>query len=70
MQTPANEMQLERGDMCLTGRLEGDGMLQTDIKMTCCITGQSRRAAKDVWVQRGRVEIIIYLYDFLVKEGF
>ena len=24
MKTPGNEMQLERGDMCLTGRLAGD----------------------------------------------
>ena len=56
--------------MCLTGRLARDGMLQTDIKMTCCITGQSRSDAKGMWVQRGRVEIPTYLYNFLVKEGF
>ena len=63
-------MQLERGDMCLTGRLAGDGMLQTHIKMTCCITGQSRSEVKGVWVQLGRVEILTYLYNVLVKEGF
>ena len=43
-------------------------LLEKEIKMTCCVSGQSRRAPEGVWVQGGGIEITC-VYRIGVKKG-
>ena len=42
--------------------------LEKEIKMTCCVSGQSRRAPEGVWVQEGGIDIPC-VYEIGVKKG-
>ena len=43
-------------------------LLEKEIKMTCCVSGQSRRAPEGVWVQEGGIDIPC-VYEIGVKKG-
>ena len=43
-------------------------LLEKEIKMTCCVSGQSRSAPEGVWVQIGGIEIPC-VYEIGVKKG-
>ena len=43
-------------------------LLEKEIKMTCCVSGQSRSTPEGVWVQGGGIEIPCF-YQIDIKEG-